>query len=71
MQPPVAQFEAISVYENDSENKENSSKTTANLQPKQRKKEVPSAVLKLHSQRFAFNFGYFFVFNIPFLMKFL
>lgn len=66
MQPPVAQFEAISVYENDSENKENPSKTAANIQPKQRKKEVPSAVLKLHSQRFVFNIGCFFIFDILF-----
>lgn len=65
VQPPVAQFEAFSVYENVNDNKENSSKTATNVQPKQKKKEVPSAVLKLHSQRFFFlHFNHFIMFDI-------
>ncbi|XP_077292152.1 cyclin-A1-like [Arctopsyche grandis] len=52
VQPPVAQFEAFSVYENVSDDKENVPKGVVKVQAKQRnKKEVPAGVLKLHSQR--------------------
>lgn len=50
--PPVAQFEAFSVYEDKSEEQKNIPKEPIKIHVKKTEKHVPSSVLNLHTQRY-------------------